>query len=168
MRTPQFRTILVDGASVVLSAHDSGQVAVDSVHASAHLAISASDSARVKVATSAAAPDAAIAASDSSDVALSGVAVDGKLSISASDSSSVVLDGQAAALQAELADSSHCDAAQLSAVDVVVHATDSSTADVCATSSLALRLIDSSHATYRCDPSEVKQELHDGSSAESR
>jgi hypothetical protein len=153
------------GDMLTVSAIDSAQVDVSALAATTHLSVHASDSGTVRIASSTVGESAFISASDSSDVVMNDVTVTREMGIRVSDSSAVALHGQAASFSAELSDSSHCDAKEFSADDVVLKGADGSTADVCANNSLSLTLSDSSHATYRCDPDDVKQDVRDSSSA---
>lgn len=128
------------------------------------LSVTASDSASSTLGKVAASGPVTVTASDSAVAVLNQLTADNEVSVHAQDSSEVTLHGEASSLDATVEDSSHLGAEDLKVPDVVLTASDSSDADVCATRSLDATLSDSSAATYTCDPDTVHKDLDESSS----
>lgn len=153
----------VDGGGVTIAASDSADVTVDVITARDDLTVRAQDSAMVTLEDVTAGGPLSLSASDSAVLDARSIAAEDALSVTARGSSEVVLQGEAPSLVAELRDSSHLDAKDLTVADASVHASSSSDAEVCATATLDVTLRDSSAVGYSCDPDKILQDLDDSS-----
>lgn len=158
----------VEGGAVVIASSDSSEVTVGGVAAEESVSISAHDSSSSKIGEVVARGRVAVSAADSSLVEASGIAADGEITLESRDSSEVALRGEAPALDADLSDSSYLDAEDLTVESVVVRASSSASADVCATGTLDATLSDSSAVRYDCDPESVTRHLEDSSSLDEK
>lgn len=154
----------LEGGAVRIASSDSSEVTVGSVASGGSVSISARDSSSSMIGEVAAQGRVAVSAADSSQIAASGIAAGGEVTLESRDSSEVVLRGDAPALDADLSDSSRLDAEDLTVESVVIRASSSASADVCATGTLDAALRDSSSVRYGCDPESVTEHLEDSSS----
>lgn len=156
----------VEGGAVRIASSDSSELTVGRVAAESSLSVESSDSSSSAIGEAAVHGRVAVSSSDSSVLEMSQLVADDEVALEASDSSEVSLRGEAPALDATLSDSSALDAADLTVESVVVRASSSSTAEVCATETLDATLSDSSSVRYGCDPESVTQHLEDSASLE--
>ncbi|MEZ4298365.1 MAG: DUF2807 domain-containing protein [Polyangiaceae bacterium] len=154
----------VEGSAVSVASKDSSELSVGRIAAGASLSMSTGDSSSSSIEVAEALGSVAVLTSDSSLLDVGTLTAGDSVELTAGSSSDVTLRGSTPVLEADLSDSTSVKAAKLSAAQVIIRASSSSSGEVCATSSLDATLSDSSSVVYTCNPENVTKSLEDSSS----
>jgi hypothetical protein len=153
----------VSGGDVTVESRNSAQLSVTTVTAASTLTVTSDGSATLTATTITAGGAVSLAAQQSSSLTVTGINATGTVTLVADSSSTVQLGGAAPMFAAQVANSSTLQAQNLSAVSATISASNSSSAELCATTSLNATLTNNSFVGYHCNPSSVVQNVDQSS-----
>lgn len=145
----------VSGGDVLLESRSSAELSVTTVTATSTLTVTSDDSATLTATTVTAGGAVSLRAERSSRLTATGINATGTVMLVADTSATAALGGAAPMLAAQVGHSAIVQAQNLSAVSATISASNSASAELCATTSLNATLTTSSHVGYHCNPSSV-------------
>jgi hypothetical protein len=149
----------VSGENVSVESSNSASVTVASITATKTLTL-ASDSVSKLVASSVTASGpSTLKADHSGQLEVTGITASQPITLAVSDVAVIAVSGTAPMLTAQLTRSATLRGQQLSAPVVVINASNVSSAQVCATTSLDATLTASSQVVYHCNPDKITRSV---------